>query len=448
MPVVSGGLTRFLYSVLSRLAPPFVWVRLLIKGRREPAYRERRRERLGHLPAEVRQHPIWFHTVSAGETIAAAPVIADLRESLPQARFLVTATTATGSAEVCARLSDRLADTDHTYAPYDFPSAVRRFLDRVQPIALVIMETELWPNIIEQCARRDIPIYLVNARLSERSALGYARMPGLTQRMLQAFSAIVCQYEDTAARFADLGASEGQLVCTGSVKFDIELPPDLTTRCDELRRRWLDGRQAWIVGSSHEGEDEVVLDAHRELVRTHPDLMLVLVPRHPHRAADVIALAGARGLKATAASASSEGEGGPVDVLVGDEMGSLIYLYGIAEVAFLAGSLDDTGGHNPIEAAVHGLPMLMGPNRDNFMEVARRFEAEGCLHLAQSAEEITQVVGALLDGDCERSRQGERARVVVDANRGARRRVVELMTTHLSKVADGGAIAPKGSSAS
>lgn len=407
-------MVRFLYQVLLVLALPWVWVRLFVRARREPAYRLRRAERLGHAPAGLSTGVIWFHTVSAGETNAAAPVIRAVQEHFPDDTFLVTTMTPTGSARVTSLLGDTV---EHCYAPYDYPWAVARFLRRVRPRALVLMETELWPNLVEKTAASGASVYLVNARLSARSYRGYRRVGPLVRRMLGSIEGIVCQYEDTAARFRSLGARSVEV--TGSVKFDAEMPPDGFGVGD----LGFGEAPVWIAGSTHGGEEETVLDAHRQLRDRFPDIGLVLVPRHPQRANDVAQLTRRRGFSAGLLSDRPIG----VDVLVGDVMGTLAHLYPHAGVAFVGGSLDGTGGHNPIEAAVHGLPVLMGPTRHDVEEICARFAAAGCFHPVADADDIARIVGELVADPTRRTKEGESAKGVVAANRGARQAVVNRL---------------------
>ena len=407
-------MTRLLYQVLLVLALPWVWVRLKVRARREPAYRLRREERFGHVPPGLSTGVIWFHTVSAGETNAAAPVIRAVQEHFPDDTFLVTTMTPTGSARVTSLLGDTV---EHCYAPYDYPWAVARFLRRVRPRALVLMETELWPNLVEQTAASGASVYLVNARLSARSYRGYRRVGPLIRRMLGSIEGIVCQYEDTAARFRSLGARSVEV--TGSVKFDAEMPPDGFGVGD----LGFGDAPVWIAGSTHGGEEETVLDAHRQLRDQFPNIGLILVPRHPQRAAGVAQLAKHRGFSTGLLSERPTG----ADVLVGDVMGTLAHLYAYADVAFVGGSLDGTGGHNPIEAAVHGLPVLMGPTRHDVEEICARFAAAGCFYSVTDADDIARLVGELFADPWRRAREGESAKGVVDANRGARRAVVNRL---------------------
>lgn len=425
---------RFVYNVLLCLAAPFVWLRLFVRARREPAYAERRGERFGRVPDAVGRDVIWFHTVSAGEAIGAAPVIRALQARFPEHRFLVTTMTPAGSVQVIERLGDIV---DHCHAPYDFPWAVRRFVRRVAPRALFLMETELWPNLIRATREAGAPVSLINARLSERSARGYRRIAGLTRQMLADIDPVICQYEDTARRFEALGAAAERLAVTGSIKFDLALPDDLDREVARLRETWGRGRLVWIAGSTHPGEDEIVLDAHRVLQERFPGLLLILAPRHTDRSDRVVDLSVRRGLRAVRLSESpGPGASPAVDVLVADVMGQLLYLYGVADVALLGGSFVPIGGHNPIEAAVHGMPMLMGPHRFNWTEIARRFAAAGCLHLV-GADDLSGLAGDLLGDEERRSREGREARAVVAANRGASDRLVGRMESIVNLPAGG-----------
>ena len=409
-------MAKLLYNALLHLALPWVWGRLFWKA--DGAYRHRVGERFGRVPPGVPPGAVWFHTVSAGETNAAAPVVRAVVERFPAETVLVTTMTPAGSGRVRALLGDAVA---HCYAPYDYPWAVARFLAAVQPRALVLMETELWPNLIAQARGAGAAVYLVNARLSARSFRGYQRIGRLARPMLHCLDAVLCQYEDTAARFRQLGAQ--RVHTTGSVKFDAELPPDAFGVRDLPRG----DAPVWIAGSTHPGEEEVVLDAHRQLLRRHPNLRLIVAPRHTERAAGVARLARGRGF-GTALLSKRETE---AQVLVADVMGTLAHLYGLAEVAFVGGSLDRTGGHNPIEAAAHGLPILMGPARFKIEEICARFLAANCLHTVTGADELAGMVGALLADPDRRRAEGRRAKAVVDRNRGARAAVIERLCAWL-----------------
>jgi len=433
-----------LYSLLLFLARPLVRVRLWWRARKAPAYSERVAERFGHLPEHIPRGVLWVHTVSAGETIAAAPLIRALVQQLDAAatgqHLLVTTMTPTGSDEVERLFGGSVA---HCYAPYDFKDVVQRFVARVEPTALVLMETEIWPNMIRVVADRGVPVALLNARLSARSARGYGRVRGLITPVLRRFSWIACQYAADAERFAALGATTAQLQVTGSVKFDVgehvttaEQRAQLATLTTGAA---LGVRPVWIAGSTHAGEDEIVLAAHRELLETFPDLCLLLVPRHPERFDAVAELAGKQSsalrlssLLTPAAGAADRGsrdDDEPPSVVVVDVMGLLRALYGTAQVAFVGGSLIDGGGHNPIEAAAAGLPMIMGQSRYNFVDVCELFADAGCLHGAVDAAQLRAQVAALLSDEVARGTQGQRASALVADNAGATARLLSRLTS-------------------
>ena len=410
---------KTLYGLLLHLALPWVWARLYWKARLAPDYAKRVGERFGNV-RPMSDRVVWFHTVSAGETNAAAATIRAVKERLPNKTFLVTTMTPTGSARVQALLGDIV---EHCYAPYDYPWAVARFLRRRRPEALILMETELWPNLIEYTKASGANVYLVNARLSERSYRRYRRVRSLTRPMLKRLSHVVCQYRDTAARFLDLGAAAATTV--GSVKFDAQLPPDRFGVYDPS----FGDAPVWIAGSTHPGEEEIILDAHRRLLARYPRMRLILVPRHPERTSATQRLVAQYGLSTALLSARETGK----QVLIGDVMGTLAHLYAFADVAFIGGTLDDTGGHNPIEAAMHGVPILVGPARFKIEEICARFLAAGCLHPVAHAVDIERVIGELIADEERRRAEGRRALAVVEDNRGAQQALVELLCSWLDR---------------
>jgi len=428
---------NLLYQSLLLLAWPWVHVRLYWRGRREPEYRQRIAERFGRVPADIVPGGIWFHTVSAGETIAAAPLIHELAEAFAEQAFLVTTMTPTGSAQVQSRLGERV---QHCYAPYDFPWAVRRFYDRAQPRLLVLMETELWPNLIAEAWRRGVPVVLVNGRLSERSARGYGRLGSLTRTMLGRLEFVACQYPEHARRFAALGVPEDRLAVHGSVKFDAALPADHGHRVAALRGRFALGDEpVWIAASTHPGEETLVLSVHERLRSCHSGARLVLVPRHPRRAPEVAELVRARGWSLALQSVPDPDIDVSAGVIIGDTMGELLYLYALGDVAMVGGSFSGTGGHNPIEPALCGVPVIMGPSIFNFTDVVERFREADCLELAAHKNELTQVLERWLADSQARRNRGSRARQVIADNAGASRRLHTLLEEQIRAVLEGGA---------
>lgn len=342
--------------------------------------------------------------------------------------------TPAGAAQARRRLGDAAV---HCYAPYDFPFAVRKFLDGVRPRLLVLVETELWPNLIEAAHRRGIAVALVNARLSQRSARTYGRFPGFTRTLLQRLALIACQYPKHANRFVALGADPAKVQALGSVKFDAVLPPHHEQAAAKLRKALhLQGRRVWIAASTHPGEEGIVLEAHRQVLERMPNACLLLVPRHPVRAAFVKALAERRALQAALlkddgrAQRSTDGCAA-AEVVVVDAMGLLQTLYGLSEAAFIGGSLVPKGGHNPIEAALCAQPLLMGPAVFNFAETTAAFVAADCLAIVKDAPELAQAVLANLEDENRRQAAGRRALQVVEANSGATEKLLGLLRGRL-----------------
>ncbi|MBD2838385.1 lipid IV(A) 3-deoxy-D-manno-octulosonic acid transferase [Pseudomonas sp. JM0905a] len=414
-------MNRTLYTLLFHLGLPLVAVRLAWRAWRAPAYARRIGERFAFGLPSIKPGGIWVHAVSVGESIAAAPMVRALLERHPDLPITITCMTPTGSERIRALFGDKV---QHCYLPYDLPWAAARFLDKVRPKLAVIMETELWPNHIHQCARRGIPVVLANARLSERSARGYARFAKLTGPMLAELSWIAVQTEAEAERFRTLGARPYCVGVTGSIKFDLRIDPALLQRAAELRGQWgADSRPVWIAASTHAGEDEIVLAAHKALLKQRPDTLLILVPRHPERFGPVFELSRREGLATVRRST-----GAPVDatdaVLVGDTMGELLFLYALADIAFVGGSLVPNGGHNLLEPAALGKPVLSGPHLFNFLEIAAQLRDAGALAEVADAEELAAQVGGLWAEPGRAEFMRDAGLGVLKANQGALERLL------------------------
>ncbi|MBH3427653.1 lipid IV(A) 3-deoxy-D-manno-octulosonic acid transferase [Pseudomonas alkylphenolica] len=416
-------MNRTLYTLLFHLGLPLVALRLFLRSRKAPAYAQRIGERFAMSLPAMRKGGIWVHAVSVGESIAAAPMIRALLQAYPQLPITITCMTPTGSERVQAMFADE-PRIQHCYLPYDLPWAAGRFLDHVQPKLAVIMETELWPNHIHQCAKRGIPVALANARLSERSARGYARFAGLTRPMLAEMSLIAVQTETEAERFRQLGARPECVQVTGSIKFDLRIDEQLLPRARALREQWQAGqRPVWIAASTHEGEDEVILAAHRQLLEHHADALLILVPRHPERFNSVFELCSAQFPTIRRSSAASVGP--ETAVLLGDTMGELLFLYALADIAFVGGSLVPNGGHNLLEPAALSLPVISGPHLFNFLEIAALLRDAGALQEVDDAQGLAAEIRRLIELPQDARRMGEAGRAVMKANQGALQRLLE-----------------------
>jgi 3-deoxy-D-manno-octulosonic-acid transferase len=416
-----------LYTVLLYLIQPFVWLRLLLRSRKAPAYRKRWAERYGFCRGKVAPDGIMLHSVSVGETLAAIPLVRALRHRYPTIPITVTTMTPTGSERVQSAFGKNV---HHVYLPYDLPCAMKRFLDAVRPKLVIVMETELWPNMITELHNRKIPLVIANARLSERSAKGYKKLGNFTRRLMSRITLIAAQNEEDAGRFLELGLKRSQLTVTGSLKFDISVTPELAARAITLRRQWAPRRKVWIATSTHDGEESIILDAHRQLLAKFPDLLLILVPRHPERFKDAKELVQKGGFSYTLRS-SGEIPSGSTQVVIGDSMGELMLLYGIADLAFVGGSLVERGGHNPLEPAAHAIPVLMGPHIFNFKDICAKLQqADGMITVTDAASLVNEITTLLTDEDY-RMYYGRHAVEVLHQNQGALQRLLQLLQPYL-----------------
>ncbi len=417
-------MNRTLYTALFYLGLPLVAIRLWLRARKAPAYAKRIGERFTLGMPTLQPGGIWVHAVSVGESIAAAPMIRALLERYPALPITVTCMTPTGSERIQALFANE-PRIQHCYLPYDLPCAAARFLDRVQPKLAVIMETELWPNHIHQCAKRGIPVALANGRLSQRSAKGYGRFSKLTAPMLAEMSLLAVQTEAEAQRFRDLGARSETVDVTGSIKFDLTIDPQLLQRAADLRSQWqAQDRPLWIAASTHEGEDEVVLDAHRRLLANHPDALLILVPRHPERFNSVFDLCQREGF-ATVRRSTGANVDAQTSVLLGDTMGELLFLYALADSAFVGGSLVPNGGHNLLEPAALAKPVLSGPHLFNFLDIAAQLREAGALAEVDDAEGLAVEVQRLFELPRDAQRMAEAGLAVMRRNQGALQRLLD-----------------------
>ena len=416
---------RFLYLLAVYLTAPIISVVLLARGLSDRSYWRNFRERFGFGPRRPARG-VWVHAVSVGEVQACAPLVGALARRHPDLALTVTTFTPTGAARARA-LFGNLAEV--RYVPYDLPGAVRRFLKRVDPRLAVILETELWPNLYRECGRRRVPRVLASARISERSLGRYRRLGALFRDALSQAAIVAAQGEADAARFRALGAGADSTHVTGNLKFDFELPADLDERGRRLRAQYAPGRALWVAGSTHEGEEAAVLAAQRQVRATHAEALLVIAPRHPARFAQVAQqLAAAHvpftrrsdGEAARAAAAAPE-------VLLLDSLGELLEFYAAADVAFVGGSLVPVGGHNLLEPAALGLPVLTGPDNSSGGEVARLLIVRGAVEIVRSPQELGARVSALLSNPAERERIGSQGRAAVAASRGALGKVLALI---------------------
>lgn len=422
---------RRIYTTLYYALLPLIATRSIWKSRQR-GYPTRMRERLGCYGTAI-DHPtgvIWFHAVSVGEVEAAIPVIRHLLEHRSSPPILLTCTTPTGSNRIQATFGAQIA---HVFLPYDLPDAIERFLNHYQPLIGIILETEIWPNLFRACAQRKLPLAIINARLSESSARGYQKIAGLTRQCMDAVSVIAAQTPEDARRFIEIGASPEKTLVMGNVKFEIQFDQAMQQHSQSLRQNGFPNRKVLIAGSTHPGEEERVLDVLESLRKVLPDCLLILAPRHPERCDQVQSLCTLRGHRVVRRSDQRHCEREDTVLLI-DTLGELRSFYGAADVAFVGGSLVPIGGHNLLEPAIAGVPVLFGPHMHHFKSIARQIQECGggiqvndCRHLAQHALH-------LLTHPEEARATGVHGKAFVEANRGALERVTDLIAALLNSL--------------
>lgn len=424
-------MTRLVYAALWLAAIPFVLARLAWRSRRQPGYLEAVPERFGTYAPASDGPRIWIHAVSVGETRAAAPIIEALARRHPSHRILVTHMTPTGRATGEELFGDRV---ERAWLPYDVGFAARRFLAHYRPQFGILLETEIWPRLLEECARAGVPVVLANARMSARSARRYARFPAFTRWALANLSGVAAQTAVDAQRLGELGARAVEV--TGNVKFDLPLPDDILRRGAEFRTRFGDSRMVWVAGSTREGEEAELLAAFAA-IDPDPAALLVIVPRHPQRFDEVAAAARSRGF-VTARRSEGGNVAADVRIVVGDSMGEMLAYYAAADVAIMGGSLLAYGSQNLIEPCALGKPVIVGPHTYNFEEAAEEAIHAGAALRVRDAREALAAAAELSRDTARRERMGESARAFVAAHRGAVDRLMAWLDATLSVKASGG----------
>lgn len=420
---------RWLYSLLLLLLLPLVLLSFVWRARYDRGYLKRWGERFGGVPAAMQPGGIVLHAVSVGEVVAAAPLVEQLLTSYPALPLTVTCTTPTGSARLLQQFGGRV---QHCYLPFDLPVSNRRFLQRLQPRLVVVMETELWPNLLTAARQQQIPVVVANARLSKRSAKGYRRFYWLTRLLLPAIRLLLAQDQTSLRRFRALGLDARAGALAGNLKYELALPANFTDQQAQLAPAF-SGREVWVAASTHAGEDELLLQAFQTLQTHLPELLLVLVPRHPDRFSQVANLVQKQGLRLSRRSV----QGLPStdsQVFLADSMGELLHWYALADVVFVGGSLIERGGHNPLEAMAFGKSVLSGPHVFNFSSLFRQLERQQLVSYASTAVELEQQVLQQFANQEQRLQAGQRARHFFSQHSGAARRSVALIGSHLPGV--------------
>ncbi|MFA9488452.1 MULTISPECIES: lipid IV(A) 3-deoxy-D-manno-octulosonic acid transferase [unclassified Mannheimia] len=424
---------RLLYICLSYLLQPVVLFLMWYKGRKQPAYRKRLWERYGVYDEAEKPNAkgVVIHAASVGEVIAATPLIKEIGKLYPSLPLIVTTVTPTGSDRVMAAFGESVS---HFYLPYDLPDAIERFLNFADPKLMIVIETELWPNLIRKVNRRNIPFVIANARLSPRSAKRYGWIKGSMKDMLNQISLIMAQDEVSKDRYLALGYNPAKMVNTGNLKFDLEITPELHQTVQETKSALnLQSRPIWIAGSTHEGEEKLILEAHQILLNKYPDLVLILVPRHPERFTLVELLVKKSGLEYVKRS-----EGEPLNqetkVLLGDTMGEMMLLYGLSDIAFVGGSLVKHGGHNPLEPIAFNIPVISGLFTYNFPKIFEKLrEVRGVIEVESSTEALADSIQVLLTQPQIGQEIAASGFSVLQENQGALKRHLDLLAPYLEK---------------
>lgn len=414
---------RTFYSCLFYLLIPFIFIRLIWRSIKAPAYRYRWRERFALYDRKFAQHAIWFHAVSVGEAEALFPLARQILQQHPQAKLLITTTTPTGSARVKAVMQDSV---DHVYLPYDLPCAVKRFMQCFKPKIAVMMETEIWPNFFAYCGKNAIPLYIINARLSKNSAKGYRKIPALIRPALSRVKLIATQTADDAERFIAIGAQAETVKVLGNIKFDLEVSTTLIKQGAQLKTDVFEHRFVWLIASTHKDEEALFLDIYKKIKPKLPDLILVIAPRHPERFGEVKKLCEAHRLAVAVRTANAVCTA-HTDVYLADTMGELKLLYAAADVAFVGGSMVPVGGHNILEALAVGTPVMFGPYMVNFKDISEGVLQRNAAIQCQDNDEISTAILALHDDAAYRQALAEKGKAFVQQNQGAITRILNIL---------------------
>ncbi|MCY9804063.1 lipid IV(A) 3-deoxy-D-manno-octulosonic acid transferase [Vibrio scophthalmi] len=418
-------LARAFYTLILLLLAPALLIGLYKKKTNKPSFGTRWKEHFGFTPKlKCTKRPIWIHAVSVGESILAISIIQKLKQLSPELPIVVTTTTSTGTEQI-AKLGDLV---EHRYMPIDFSFAVRRFLKIVQPKKLIIIETELWPNTLHQVAKQGIDISVINARLSEKSCRNYAKVQALFNSINHSVTRWLCQSDADAQRFVRLGVNPKSIDVTGSIKFDIQIDSSVEQQGKTLRERLGSQRPIWIAASTHKGEDEQVLKAHKDVLLQHPDALLILVPRHPERFDSVFELCCDQNLD-TIRRTANQSVDSTTQIYLADTMGEMLTLLKASNVCFMGGSLigKKVGGHNVLEPAALNIPTITGPSFFNFKEITDALIEQNGIWLCQDSNQLANQVNELFSSSAKSEQLAHNAYQLVEQNRGALSRTINLL---------------------
>ena len=432
-----GSQAHLLYNLALKgaliLAAP-AWIPwMALSGKRRKNFPDRLGRRLDRIPLPANSHRVWIHAVSVGETLSAVPLVRALRERLPTAELFFSTVTLTGQEVARKALGGQVEAT--FFFPFDLPGVSGKFLDRIGPQVVAILETEIWPNFLGECARRTIPVVILNGRISERSFRGYGRVRSFIARVLTCVTAVAMQTEEDARRIVALGADPGKVSVTGNMKFDVTHSPEAVTPFLSWMRNEKEGGGAWFVaGSTHEGEEEAVLSAFGDARSVNRSVRLLLAPRHPERFEGVEALCRRRGwevLKRTQISGERGERSSPIVLL--NTVGDLLSAYAAADIAFVGGSLVPKGGHNILEPALFGVPTITGPHMDNFREITGIFTRGEAVMTVRDGAGLSRRVSEWAADPSPFQEMGTRARSLLGKLRGATEKNADLVIRELSR---------------
>lgn len=414
---------RFIYTIIFYLILPFILLRLWIKNRKNPEGLKFWHERLGlNLRHPLPSGSIWVHAVSVGESLTAIPLIKQIQQRYPLIPIIVTNETATGAERIRSALGNSVTQL---YFPYDLPLILRNFFKLVQPKLLILLETELWPNLLAACQLYQVPVALVNARLSRHSARSYRRILPIMRTMFKNINVIAAQFKTDADRFIELGFPAQKIHITGSLKFDVTLPAELSKHARKWRKTWGENRLVWVAASTHSGEEVLILRAFSQVRQFFPDLLLISIPRHVDRVAQLEQLYRSQNYNVNKHSHKHDLSG--TDILIGDTMGELLIFYAAADLAFVGGSFVEKGGQNPLEPAAVGLPILTGPHTFNFSTITEQLKLRNAEIQVNSATELAEQVIFLLSDPLRRRQMGQEAKKFVVENKGSVLKQMQLI---------------------
>ncbi len=420
---------RSIYTLLFYLLTPFVLFRLYWRGFKAPEYRKRWQERLALYQTQYTQDVIWIHAVSVGEAEAVFPLVKRLQQQYPESPFLITCTTPTGSARIQAVLAETV---QHVYLPYDLPGVVRRFISVFKPKVAIIMEKEIWPNLYAACDKNHIPLMIINARLSANSAKGYKKISALVRPALDAVTWLATQTDEDKQRFIEIGAKQSAINVTGNLKFDLEIDKNIIEQARVIKSQLFADRFVWIIASTHEDEEIVFFELYPQIKKQIPDLLLLVVPRHPERFSVVKQLAEKKRLK-TSMRTSGDSCTEQTDVYIADTMGELKLLYAAADISFVGGSMVPVGGHNILEPAALGVPVMFGPYMVNFKEIANNVLKQEAAIQCASQQEISDNLLKLYKDKTFRSVLADRAEGFIVRNQGATIATQEIISGFINQ---------------